>query len=349
MSIDLTSVTKSFGSHKALNNVSLSIDEGTFFVVLGPSGCGKSTLLRSIAGLEPIDSGEISLDGELVAADGFHLAPEDRQVGVVFQSYALWPHMNVAGNVAFPLETAGERRADVSARVAECLETVALTPFAGRKPAELSGGQRQRVALARCLAQGAGTVLMDEPLANLDPHLRNAMEEELAAFHRASGATTLFITHDQREAMALADRVAVMWDGEILQVDEPDRLYRRPASKRVAGFIGRSTLVPVTVEQTDGARAQVSFAGLSAEVECRSGTAPGTATLLIRPEHVVLATGAEGFGATVDRTIYRGGHWEVFVTLDGSDQTLLMTLHRRAQPGERLRLDILRGWVLPGE
>ncbi|MBN9671770.1 ABC transporter ATP-binding protein [Roseibium aggregatum] len=349
MSIDLISVTKSFGSHKALNGVSLSIEEGTFFVVLGPSGCGKSTLLRAIAGLEPIDAGEISLDGERVAADRFHLPPEDRQVGVVFQSYALWPHMSVGSNVAFPLETAGEKRGTVSARVAECLETVALTPFKNRKPAELSGGQRQRVALARCLAQGAGTVLMDEPLANLDPHLRNAMEEELAAFHKASGATTLFITHDQREAMALADRVAVMWDGEILQADDPDTLYRRPASKRVAGFIGRSTLVPATVEAADGPRAQVSFAGLSIDVECRPGTAPGEATLLIRPEHVVLATGTEGFGATVERTIYRGGHWEVFVTVDGSGQSLLMTLNRKAMPGDRLRLDILRGWVLPGE
>ncbi|MCL4155305.1 UNVERIFIED_CONTAM: hypothetical protein GTU68_003833, partial [Idotea baltica] len=205
MSIQLASVSKSFGPHRALNGISLSIEEGSFFVVLGPSGCGKSTLLRAIAGLEPIDQGEILLDGLPVARD----------VGVVFQSYALWPHMSVAGNVAFPLETLGKRRSAVSARVAECLETVALTPFVQRKPAELSGGQRQRVALARCLAQGAATVLMDEPLANLDPHLRSAMEEELASFHKASGATTLFITHDQREAMALADQVAVMWDGEI--------------------------------------------------------------------------------------------------------------------------------------
>lgn len=238
MSIQLASVSKSFDAHKALNSVSLSIEDGTFFVVLGPSGCGKSTLLRAIAGLEPVDAGEIKLSGQAVAGKGLHLPPEQRQVGVVFQSYALWPHMNVAANVAFPLETAGETRSAVTARVAECLETVALTPFRQRKPAELSGGQRQRVALARCLAQGARTVLMDEPLANLDPHLRSTMEEELAAFHRASDATTLFITHDQREAMALADKVAVMWDGSILQADDPDTLYRRPNSKKVAGFIG---------------------------------------------------------------------------------------------------------------
>ncbi|MEM5582885.1 ABC transporter ATP-binding protein [Roseibium sp. AS2] len=347
MSIQLASVSKSFGPHRALNGISLSIEEGSFFVVLGPSGCGKSTLLRAIAGLEPIDQGEILLDGLPVARDGFHLAPEDRQVGVVFQSYALWPHMSVAGNVAFPLETLGKRRSAVSARVAECLETVALTPFVQRKPAELSGGQRQRVALARCLAQGAATVLMDEPLANLDPHLRSAMEEELASFHKASGATTLFITHDQREAMALADQVAVMWDGEILQVSDPDTLYRRPNSKRVAGFIGRSSLVPVTVEQVDGGNAVIRFGDVTVEVDCPDGTAPGPATLLLRPEHVVPATGATGFEGRVARIIYRGGHWEVFVSVEGLDQPLMMTMPRKAAPGDLLRLTVLRGWVLP--
>lgn len=348
MSIQLASVTKSFGSHRALNDVSLSIDDGTFFVVLGPSGCGKSTLLRAIAGLEPIDRGEIALDGRPVARDGLHLAPEARQVGVVFQSYALWPHMSVAGNVAFPLETAGKGRPAVAGRVAECLETVSLTPYRDRKPAELSGGQRQRVALARCLAQGAGTVLMDEPLANLDPHLRSAMEEELAAFHAASGATTLFITHDQREAMALADQVAVMWDGAILQVADPDTLYRRPASERVAGFIGRSTLVSVTVDKVEAGEALVRFGDVRVEVDCPDDCRPGPATLLLRPEHLVLATGSRGFDGTVERTIYRGGYWEVFVRVDGVAQPLLMLLNRKAAVGDTLRLDILRGWVLPG-
>jgi len=347
MSIRLASVSKSFGSNKVLNEVSLSIEDGSFFVVLGPSGCGKSTLLRAIAGLEPIDSGEIELGGLPVALDGFHMPPELRQVGVVFQSYALWPHMTVAGNVAFPLESAGRKRSEILERVSECLETVALTPFLQRKPTELSGGQRQRVALARCLAQGAGTVLMDEPLANLDPHLRSAMEEELSAFHKASGATTLFITHDQREAMALADKVAVMWDGEILQVDDPDTLYRFPKSRRVAGFIGRSTLVPVTVERVVDGEAQITFGNVRTEVACMDDTVPGPGTLLLRPEHLVLATGKSGFAATVERTIYRGGYWEVFVRRAGLDQPLMMLLHRKAEPGERLRLDILRGWVLP--
>lgn len=347
MSISLVSVSKSFGSHLALNDVSLFIETGTFFVVLGPSGCGKSTLLRSIAGLEPVDAGEIALGGRRVAGKGVHVAPEARRAGVVFQSYALWPHMSVAANVGFPLETVGKPRPEISARVAECLETVALAPYGQRKPADLSGGQRQRVALARCLAQGAETVLMDEPLANLDPHLRGAMEEELAAFHRTSGATTLFITHDQREAMALADQVAVLWDGKILQVDEPDMLYRRPLSRKVAGFIGRSTLVPVRVEQVNGSGARVLVGGRPVEVDCPKGTRTGPATLLLRPEHLVLAAGRAGFEARVVRTIYRGGAWDVFVTIEGLEQPLMMSLHRKAAPGEILWLDILRGWVLP--
>ncbi|MET1412584.1 ABC transporter ATP-binding protein [Roseibium sp. HPY-6] len=347
MSITVSGVSKSFGTHKALNNVSLAIEEGSFFVVLGPSGCGKSTLLRAIAGLEPIDTGEISLGSQLVARDGFHMAPEERGAGVVFQSYALWPHMSVSGNVAFPLETTGKSRSETNARVAECLETVALTSFARRKPAELSGGQRQRVALARCLAQGAETVLMDEPLANLDPHLRSVMEEELAAFHKASGATSMFITHDQREAMALADKVAVMWDGEILQVDEPDLIYRRPNSIRVAGFIGRSSLVPARVESVDGEEARVTIGAFSFEADCAVGTRSGPSTLLLRPEHLVLATSRRGFAGTVVRTVYRGGSWDVFVKADGVEEPLMMMLYRKADPGETLQLDILRGWVLP--
>ncbi|GAA0776395.1 ABC transporter ATP-binding protein [Roseibium denhamense] len=348
MTIQLSSITKSFGGHRALDNVDLQIDEGTFFVVLGPSGCGKSTLLKSIAGLEPIDAGEIRLGGRIVAGNRVHVPPEERQVGVVFQSYALWPHMSVAGNVAFPLETAGTPKQQVSKRVQDCLETVALTPYQTRKPSDLSGGQRQRVALARCLAQGASTVLMDEPLANLDPHLRNSMEEELAEFHRTSGATTVFITHDQREAMALADKVAVMWDGRILQVDDPDTLYRRPLSQRVAGFIGRSAIIPVVIQQVDGATARFELAGASVEVDCPVGTRPGPAQVLLRPDHIVLSTGAYGLPVQIVRTTYRGGHWEVFVSVEGLEEPIMMNLSRRATPGERLQVEIIRGWVLPG-
>ena len=247
----------------------------------------------------------------------------------------------------FRLKRQAKKAGDVSDRVSDCLATVSLTAFSDRKPAELSGGQRQRVALARCLAQGAKTVLMDEPLANLDPHLRAVMEEELAAFHGASGATTLFITHDQREAMALADRVAVMWDGGILQVDEPDAIYRRPSSRRVAGFIGRSSLVRVRVDDVTGDQAKVSLGISSISSDCAHETRTGPATLLIRPEHLVPDAESPDLEGTVVRTVYRGGSWDVFVAVDGMEAPLLLTLHRKADTGDVLGLSVTRSWVIP--
>ena len=188
MSITLSHVTRRFGKAAVVDDLSVTVPEGCFFTVLGPSGCGKSTLLRLIAGLETLDHGTITLEGRTVAAPGLHLPPEARGVGVVFQSYALWPHMDVLGNIAFPIEAAGASRADARAAARQHLDAVDLSRFGDRRPADLSGGQRQRVALARCLAAQARIVLMDEPLANLDPHLRAAMEEEMTAFHARAGA-----------------------------------------------------------------------------------------------------------------------------------------------------------------
>ncbi|MFD1695763.1 ABC transporter ATP-binding protein [Roseibium aestuarii] len=347
MSILVSAARKLFGSHPALDDVSLSVAEGEFFVVLGPSGCGKSTLLRAIAGLEPLDEGAISLGGEQVAGPGLHVPPERRNVGVVFQSYALWPHMSVAQNVAFPLESAGASRSMVEGRVATCLETVELSAHAGRKPADLSGGQRQRVALARCLAQGARTVLMDEPLANLDPHLRAAMEEELAAFHQRSGATTLFITHDQREAMALADRMAVMWAGRVLQAGTPEELYDRPCDERVAGFIGRSSRLNVTVQAVRGPRALVLLGKRQVEVACGAEVAAGPARLMLRPEHLAVAGEASDLAGRVARVTYRGGVFEALVRVEGLDAPLLVNLPQRARIGDTLALKVTGGWLLP--
>ncbi|MEJ8472984.1 ABC transporter ATP-binding protein [Roseibium algae] len=347
MTIRVSSVRKTFGSHAALDDVSLQIEAGEFFVVLGPSGCGKSTLLRAIAGLEPVDSGEIHLGSTQVAGKGLHQPPEARNVGVVFQSYALWPHMSVRQNVAFPLETAKRSKSYVEGRTNNCLATVELQPFADRKPADLSGGQRQRVALARCLAQGAETVLMDEPLANLDPHLRSAMEEELAEFHKKSGSTTLFITHDQREAMALADKVALMWDGKVLQADTPDMLYDRPVSEKVAGFIGRSTILSAEIARVRETRALVMIGGQAYEVPCSLGTSEGASKIMVRPEHVRTSGDGRGLETVVERVIYRGGYWETNVRIEGQDQLVLVNLGHKAAAGDRLSIAIDGGWVLP--
>ncbi|GAB5375909.1 MAG: ABC transporter ATP-binding protein [Acuticoccus sp.] len=341
--IRLGGLTKRFGRMAAVDGVSLDIAPGEFFVVLGPSGCGKSTLLRLIAGLEEADGGTIELGGNPVVAPGHHTAPEARNVAVVFQSYALWPHMSVRQNVAFPAEAAGLKRQEVAGIVDRALEAVALSPFAERKPASLSGGQQQRVALARCLASRAPTVLMDEPLANLDVHLRAAMEEELARVHATSGATTLYITHDQREAMALATRIAVMQAGRILQVDTPEAIYERPASEEVARFIGRSTLCAAEVEAVDGAAARVRVAGAAFEAACAPATRPGPATVMIRPPDVVF--GADGpFAARSVQNAYRGGGFEVAVEAEGVPSVAAWAPRPVATPA---RFGFASGWVLP--
>lgn len=347
MSISLSKVAKSFGVGNVVDGVSLDIAAGEFFVVLGPSGCGKTTLLRLVAGLEKADSGDIVLAGDRVSGGRLHVPPEERNVGFVFQSYALWPHMSVAENVAFPLQAAGTKKANIDRMVAQCLQTVELAALADRKPANLSGGQRQRVALARCLAQQAGIVLMDEPLANLDPHLRSAMEEELAQFHKTIGATTLYITHDQREAMALADRLAVMWDGSILQVATPDEIYRRPANQRVASFIGRSAILAGIVTSVDGTMASVKIGDHSFVAECGPDTAAGACNIVVRPEDLVAEPSDSAVAAAVIAIAYRGGFWEVSACVDGFQAPLMINMPDRVQVGSSLAITIKRAWVLP--
>ncbi len=343
MSIVLTDVRKSFAGTPAVAGVTLDLTPGEFFAIVGASGCGKSTLLRLIAGLETADAGTIALNGRPVSGPGLHVPPEDRGVGVVFQSYALWPHLDVRGNVAFPAEAQGVGRAEAARRADAQLATVELSALATRKPADLSGGQRQRVALARCLAQGAATILMDEPLANLDPHLRQSMEEELAAFHRASGATTIFITHDQREAMAVADRMAVMAAGRFLQVGTPQEVYERPACAAVAGFIGHGAVQPVVV------RGGAAFlAGCPVDLRGLEG-AEGPRAALFRPADLVAdaAGAADAMPGRVLAALYRGGVWDAKVAVEGLDAPFAVQLAVPVRPGETLSLRVRGGWLLP--
>ncbi len=351
MSIALQHVTKAFDAAPVVNDVTLQVAAGSFFAVLGPSGCGKSTLLRLIAGLEHIDAGEIVLAGQRVAAESkLHVPSERRNVGVVFQSYALWPHMTVLENVAFPIQTAGVRPAQAATTATQHLRTVELEAFAARKPAELSGGQRQRVALARCLAQQARTILMDEPLANLDPHLRAAMEEELAAFHQRTHATVLYITHDQREAMALADTLAVMWHGRILQVGAPDVVYRRPQNEEVARFIGRSAIIPADITEVARGRARISLAGSELTAICDDPTRVGQGQVVIRPDDLTIDEGnlPGTLQATVTRVAYRGGVWDVAAIHAGLREPFQLTTTNRVQNGDVVHVRVQRAWVLPG-
>lgn len=343
MGIVLDDVTKRFGDEVAVESVSFTLEQGDFFAIVGPSGCGKSTLLRLIAGLEAPSEGRISLNGQEVAGPDIFVAPEDRATGFVFQSYALWPHMTVLGNVAFPDEARGATKADAERAARAHLETVALANLADRRPEALSGGQRQRVALARCLAGGARTILMDEPLANLDPHLRAAMERELLEFHRSSGTTTVYITHDQREAMALADRMAVMQNGRFLQVGRPDEIFDRPDTVDVARFIGQGAIQPARLRDGRAVLGEVSV-----PVRAKDDHGDGPAQILFRPRDVRLAQGGETtLPGVVSGSYYRGGAWEAQVKVNGLPEPFEISDRAPLSPGQAVGLELTGGWVIP--
>ena len=232
--IELKSVGKSFGEFNAFDDFNLSINEGEFLVLVGPSGCGKSTLLRMIAGLEELTSGSIHVAGEDVS----YVRPSKRGLAMVFQTYALYPHMSVYNNIAFGLKMARKDKAEINHRVTDAAHTLGLTTYLARRPAALSGGQRQRVAIGRAIVREPRAFLFDEPLSNLDAELRGQMRIELAELHHKLGRTMIFVTHDQVEAMTLADRIVVLRSGKIEQVGTPEELYNSPANTFVAGFIG---------------------------------------------------------------------------------------------------------------
>src|SRR5918992_3496603 len=236
--IELDRVTKRYGALEAVSDASLAVTRGEFLAVLGPSGCGKTTMLRLIAGFEEPDSGTVAVDGRTVCGGGAWVPPERRQVGMVFQDYALFPHLSVADNVGYGLPRSG--RGD---RVREVLDLVGLAGLEQRRPHELSGGQQQRVALARALAPQPSTVLLDEPWSNIDPLRRGAMRDDIARILRSAGVTVVLVTHDQEEAFSLADRIALMDAGRVVQVGTPEDMYYRPASRRVAEFVGATNFV----------------------------------------------------------------------------------------------------------
>jgi iron(III) transport system ATP-binding protein len=346
-------VTKAFGAFRALDQVSLDVSDGEFMAILGPSGCGKTTLLRQIAGFDKLDGGRIVIGDTVVSALTQHVPPERRRIGIVFQSYALWPHMTVAENVAYGLTVAGVRDPERARRVDAALALVELEGYAARRPSMLSGGQRQRVALARCLVTEPSLVLLDEPLANLDVHLRASMEDEFARFHARTGTTMVYITHDQAEAMALADRIAVMDSGRLLQVATPSQLYREPADATVAAFIGEGIVVPAEVVDVDGrGRCRVDLFGLSVSMRCAPAQRPArTARACLRAGNLaIVGAGASGIGARVVRAVYQGGHFRIEAQLDHADGVLVhLAVAEPCQlaPGSAIRIAIDDGWVLP--
>ena len=286
--VEIRNVSLSYGATHVLRNISLTVEPGEFFALLGPSGSGKSTLLRLIAGFNRQQSGQVLIGGRDVSG----IPPWERNVGMVFQNYALWPHMTVAQNVAFGLEERRLPRDEVRRRAAAALELVGLAGFGERRPSQLSGGQQQRVALARTLAVEPQVLLLDEPLSNLDAKLRVQMRRELLRLHKRLGITTIFVTHDQEEAMTICDRIAVLDEGVVQQVGTPLELYDRPVNRFVAHFVGSVNLFEGTIRDEAGRRV---FASALGEVPLPAGVAQAPANradLAFRPHAVRLAPAA---------------------------------------------------------
>ena len=343
--IRVESLTKRYGEATALDGVSLAFPEGSFTALLGPSGCGKTTMLRLIAGFEAPSEGRVFFGDTPVADPKRQLPPEARGVGVVFQSYALWPHMDVAENVAYPLRARHVASADIPARVTKVLDIVGLNGFEKRRIDELSGGQRQRVALARCLVAEARIILFDEPLANLDMHLRASMVDAFRDIHRRTSATIVYVTHDQAEALALADRVAVMSKGKLLQAATPQEIYRSPADAAVAGFVGRGSLISGNTIHHSGQIATIDIAGH--RLAARSLVEPrGAVKILLRPE--ALAIASDGLPATVLDSVYRGPVHEVRLALAEPGQHLLVDSTEALATGQRVHVAVSDAWVVPG-
>jgi len=294
----LDRLTKVYGDTVAVDQLSLAVEQGEFLALLGPSGCGKTTTLQMIAGFVVPSSGAVTLAGNNLLA----VKPSKRGLGIVFQSYALFPHMTASENVAFGLEMQGIARAEREKRVMGALELVGLAAFADRFPRKLSGGQQQRVALARALVIRPRVLLLDEPLSNLDAKLREEMQVELRQIQRSVGITTILVTHDQAEAMALSDRIVVMNHGRVEQIARPDEAYERPASPFVASFLGKTNLLPGVV------RAEGVVAIGEAAWPINGAPRPGPATVSVRPEKVVF-TEAAGLPGVVRQRVFQGAQW----------------------------------------
>ena len=315
--VTIERVSFGYGATAVLDDISLEVARAEFFAFLGPSGSGKTTLLRLVAGFGRPSAGRIRI-GE---RDVTGLAPWSRNVGMVFQSYALWPHMTVAKNVAFGLERRRLPRQKIVQKVADALDLVGLSAFADRRPAQLSGGQQQRVALARTLVIEPEVLLLDEPLSNLDARLRLDMRAELKALQRKLGITTIYVTHDQEEANAVADRIAVLDQGRIQQIGTPVELYDRPANRFVAGFLGAANLIDGRIEAdgrfiADG----VTLANV--------GGAAGPASIAVRPQDITMTTAREGIAATVEAIEFLGSVTRYRMTAAGRVLTIDVP-HRR--------------------
>lgn len=344
--VHLQSLTKRYGEVRAVNSISLDVADGHFISLLGPSGCGKTTTLKCIAGFEHADEGRILFDGRDISG----LPPEKRDIGMVFQSYALFPHMTVARNLAFGLEMRKRPRAEIEERVAKVLEMVQMVHLRDRYPRELSGGQQQRTALARALVIQPSILLLDEPLANLDAKLRDEMRTFIRDLQQRVGITTLYVTHDQAEAMTMSDRVVVMFEGRIAQVGAPEEIYDRPADRHVAAFVGQSNFIDGVVAAHAGGPCLTGPFG-RVPLGAMSAVDGSAMTLLARPESIDIGPASDSADAkgTIDARYYLGSYIDYRVRLaDDQVVTVHGTPPARFSPGDAVGLsfDPERLWAV---
>jgi multiple sugar transport system ATP-binding protein len=340
-SVTIQNVEKSFGTHQVIHGVNIEVQEHEFVVLVGPSGCGKSTLLRMIAGLETISGGDIVI-GDKVVND---VPPRDRDIAMVFQNYALYPHMSIFDNMGFSLKLRKRSKEEIEKKVTGAAEILNLVPFLKREPRQLSGGQRQRVAMGRALVRDARVFLFDEPLSNLDAKLRVTMRTEIKALHQRLKTTSIYVTHDQIEAMTMADRIVVMNDGRVEQIGAPLELYDRPGNLFVAGFLGSPSMnfIAGTYTRKGGKAFVVTEAGGSLAVPDLANATEGQKVVFgVRPEHLLLDGDGDGDGvdATVDVVEPTGANIEVFGDIAGADICAVFTERHPFVPGETIKL----GW-----
>ena len=333
-SITLNEVTKSYGSVQVIRKFSSVFRDHEFVTLLGPSGCGKTTMLRMIAGFEKPTSGEILIDDAVVSGRGQFVPPNRRNIGMVFQSYAVWPHMDVFDNVAYPLKIQGLSRGEIKKRVFDILEAVHLTQYVKRLPNELSGGQQQRVALGRALVCNPRVLLLDEPLSNLDAKLRESMRFEIKDMQRRFGITVVYVTHDQTEAMAMSDRVIVFNKGAVQQMDTPTNIYRRPANQFVADFVGKINFIRGAA--SDG---RVDFPG--GQWMAYGGERRGPVVVAVRPENMVMRRDRGVLKGTLAKAYYLGDTNDCRVRIGDADVRVIAAGHTYGQipEGEELWLD----------
>ena len=329
--VQIRGVQKYFGAAHIIRGVDIDIEDGQFAVLVGPSGCGKSTLLRMIAGLEQISAGEVLIGGRVVN----DMMPKERDIAMVFQNYALYPHMTVRDNMAFSLMLAKQPKAVADERVRKAADILGLTPYLDRYPRQLSGGQRQRVAMGRAIVRDPQVFLFDEPLSNLDAKLRVAMRTEIKELHQRLKTTTVYVTHDQIEAMTMADKIVVMHDGRVEQVGAPLELYDRPANRFVAGFIG-SPAMNFLRARVDGARLSFSD-GVANSLPLNTTLETGREVVLgIRPEHLEVAD--DGLEAEVVVIEPTGSETQLVARVGGQEITAVFRERHQFTPGQRIRL-----------